>query len=232
MCSSYLEAQRRGEILRSQAEELSDLMQHEQQRRAEIELSRQEQLTRLDEQLTEARARENENFAERQADLQNALAERLQAIAKELADEDKINEQGARNILSTLANFFGVGGEIDRLMEDFQRRRTQRMTIDVQFDTTTRAQGLRQERGRGPLPTIPRFQRGGQMVARKPTLALFGEGGPELATFTPMNQTGGGAPKKLQIEFTGSAPPGIRSPERDQIAAVLMDALRDTGALS
>jgi hypothetical protein len=229
------EARRREEILASQAQELADLMIHEAERRADIEASRQEQIARLDEQLAEQRARENENYAERKADLEAALKERLAAIAKELADEEKVNEEGARRILTALNRYFGAGGEIDKLMDDFVSRRSQRMRVEISFEAST--QGAQEGLG-STLPggsgygRIPRFQHGGTLLARKPTLAMFGEAGPEVAQFTPLGQArGGGQPRRIQIEFSGSAPPGIRGTERDQIANVLLDALRDTGVM-
>lgn len=227
------EARRREEILAQQAQELQDLMVHEAERRAEIDASYQEQVARLNEQLAEARARENENYAERKADLDAALKERLQAIAKELADEEKVNEEGARRILRALNNYFGAGGEIDKLMDDFVRRRSQRMRVEISFEASTQGAqaGLGSTLPGGAYGRIPRFQHGGTLFARKPTLAMFGEAGPEVAQFTPLSRMGPGRPRRVQIEFSGSAPPGIRGPERDQIAAVLLEALRDTGAL-
>jgi hypothetical protein len=229
------EARRREEILASQAQELADLMIHEAERRADIEASRQEQIARLDEQLAEQRARENENYAERKADLEAALKERLAAIAKELADEEKVNEEGARRILTALNRYFGAGGEIDKLMDDFVSRRSQRMRVEISFEAST--QGAQEGLG-STLPggsgygRIPRFQHGGTLLARKPTLAMFGEAGPEVAQFTPLGQgRGGGQPRRIQIEFSGSAPPGIRGTERDQIANVLLSALHDTGVM-
>lgn len=230
------EARRREEILAQQAQELQDLMIHESERRAEIEASYQEQIARLNEQMAEARAREQENYAERKADLDAALKERLKAIAKELADEEKINEDGARKILGKLNQYFGVGGEIDQLMEEFVKRRRQRMKIEISFESSTQGE---QEGLGSTIPggegygRIPRYQHGGTLFARKPTLAMFGEAGPEVAQFTPLSQMGRGSgqPRRVQIEFSGSAPPGIRATERDQIATVLLDALRDTGVM-
>lgn len=68
------------------------------------------------------------------------------------------------------------------------------------------------------------------MIARKPTLALFGEKTPEFAQFTPLNKMGSSAPQQMQIEFSGSAPPGIRGGEIEQIAAIVNRAFREAGA--
>lgn len=206
------EARRRQEILDSQAQELQALMQHDAQRRAEIEASHAEQ-----------RQMELQNYAQRQAELQNGLTERLRAIARELADEEKLNAEGAQRILGVLARHFGAGGQIDQLMEDFRRRQAGRMTVDIQFEMT----GLIEDRLRDALNRIPRFQHGGTVPGPigRPQLAVV-EGGERI-----MPVGGGGAPRRVHIEFSGSAPPGIRQNERDQIAAVLLDALRETGVM-
>lgn len=225
------EALRRQEITTARAEELRDLANNEAERRAEIERSRAEQIRKLEENLAQARAKENQSFQERQAELDSALSERLQAIAKELSDEEGLNEESARRLLRILNEHFGAGGDVDKLMEDFATRRRQRMVIDIGFEESGQPQTMA---GIGGVTGRQRgFQRGGSMVARQPTTALFGEAGPELATFTPLRKMGGmeTPPQRLDIEFSGTAPPGIMSGERDQIAGVILSALRDTGQL-
>lgn len=228
------EARRRQEITTARAEELRDLAQNEDERRAEIERSHAEQIRKLEENLAQARAKESQSFQERQAELDSALSERLQAIAKELSDEEGLNEASARRLLRILNDHFGAGGDIDKLMDDFVARRRQRMVVDIAFEeagtptaSSLGARGRRPRAGGG-------FQRGGSMVARQPTTALFGEAGPELATFVPLRKMGGmeTPPQRLDIEFSGTAPPGIMSGERDQIAGILLNALRESGALS
>jgi hypothetical protein len=81
---------------------------------------------------------------------------------------------------------------------------------------------------------VQEFAEGGTLIANKPTLALFGEAGPEVVQFTPMSELsspGQSEPGRMIVELTGSAPPGIGSGERDAIAAVLLTALQDSGAL-
>ncbi len=228
------EARRRRDILEAQAQQLQDLITDERRSRQEIQDSHAEQLADLDESLARQRKRENDNYADRQSDLDDALKQRLEAIADELADEEDLNDEAARRILEVLDDTFGVGGEIDKLMEDFAARRRQRMIVEVTFEPIEprpATYGLPAVGG-GRLPPGVSFQHGGSMIARKPTVALFGEAGPELAQFLPLNQARGQgdmAPQRLEIEFSGSAPPGIRAAERDQIAGVLLNALKDTG---
>lgn len=229
------EARRRQEITAARAEELRELAQNEGERRAEIGRSHAEQIRKLEENLVQARAKEAQSFQERQAELDGALNERLQAIAKELADEEGLNEASAWRLLRILNEHFGAGGDIDKLMDDFIARRSQRMVIDIGFEEAGRptASSLG-ARGRRPRARGG-FQRGGSVVARQPTTALFGEAGPELATFIPLRKMGGmemeTPPQRLDVVFSGTAPPGIRSGERDQIAGVILSALRDTGQL-
>jgi hypothetical protein len=85
----------------------------------------------------------------------------------------------------------------------------------------------------GPAVVPLRFQHGGQLLAKPPgTLALFGEAQPEVAQFIPLAQmqrnVASQQTKRTEIDlnFRGSAPPGIRSGDRDQIARVIVDALR------
>jgi hypothetical protein len=39
---------------------------------------------------------------------------------------------------------------------------------------------------------------GGTIIARKPTVAVFGEAGPEMAQFTPLNRLGANAPAQIK----------------------------------
>jgi hypothetical protein len=47
-----------------------------------------------------------------------------------------------------------------------------------------------------------------------------------------LSNGGQSKPGRMIVELTGSAPPGIGAGERDQIAAVLLQALNDSGALN
>ena len=116
-----------------------------------------------------------------------------QKIKNESGD-DLVNQQGAKRILSALSRYFGRGGEIDKLMEDFQRRRAQRLTVELRFEGESSAAARAEAAQQRIRDMIPSFQHGGTMIARKPTLALFGEAGPEVAQFTPLGQAGGGVP--------------------------------------
>lgn len=243
---------RSAEIIAARERDLQNLIEAEAQKREEISRTLNEELVKIDEQevqkveretkaFEERVAREEEQFAKRQEELSSALKERLKAEAKALADQDEITEEGAKAILETLNKTFGIGGNIDKLMEDFANRRRQKFRITVEFEESvsegpsTSSPSLPSGPG-GPNP-IPSFQEGGTLVARKPTLAMFGEAGPEIASFMPLDQMQRSATvkqtKRLEVDlnFRGSAPPGIRGAERDQIANVIIQAFRQAGVM-
>lgn len=237
------EARRREELLAAQAQSLADINQFEEQKRAELEMRRIEEQDKLEQDLAEKLQRENDNFIARQAALDEALQKQLESIARNLADQKEVTEEGAREILETFDKFFGIGGDIDQLMEDFARKRKIRADITVAFSgpqappPPTPQEAIASGGsfgGRRRLGGVQEFAAGGTLIAQKPTLALFGEAGPEVVQFTPMSDLstpGGQEPGRMVIEMTGSAPPGIGAGERDQIAAVLLTALEESGAL-
>lgn len=223
------EIDRAAEIMAAQQQQLADLRIHEQERRTEINNSLQEQLQAINEAAAKAQVEEIQSYIQRQQELNQALADRLAQVAKELADEDEITRAGAQSILETLNEFYGAGGEIDKLMDDYDKRQRNRAQAREGFKGVE-AKNVTIEQINKVIGSIPSFATGGSMVARKPTLAMFGEAGPEMAQFTPLNQAGGGdRPQQMQIEFSGSAPPGIRAGDREQIAGIVVQALREAG---
>jgi len=232
------EAEKSAEILRNQEEELMSLRDQEAKKRQELDASFQEQMAKLNEESIAKVDAEAAEFEKRKAQLEGAMAERLAAIAKGLADEEELNREGAKNILTALNETFGIGGDIDKLLKDFESRRKRKMTVEVGFERvqTEREREDRDEAagGRfGPLRGLA-FAKGGRIIAREPTVALFAEAGPEMAEFTPLNQmqqSAGAVSGRMQVDlnFSGSAPPGVGTTERDSIARVVIDALEQAG---
>lgn len=254
------EAEKRDQIQESYQEQTTTANEAYQEQKAQAEAAYQEQTARAEaayqEQAERAQAhrdeelaKEEENYQKEKEQLENQIADRLETIAKGLADQDDITDEEAAAILATLANYFGVGGEIDKLMEEFANRRRAKIQIQVAYE----AGGKVTPPGAPPPPVAPPaysdvtagggglpsmfdkpvpFQHGGAMIARRPTLAMFGET-PELAQFTPLSQMNNNVDMErtinLKVELSGSAPPGIRSADRDAIASVLVNALRESG---
>lgn len=229
--------ERRAEIQADQQEQLGELKQYESERRAEIDARYQEDLTKLDEKHAAELGKEIASYSARQAELDSAMAKRLESIATSLATEEKINEESAVRILETLAKYFGEEGEIDKLMSAYQERATKVMKIKVNFDGGEgKGDAGGPTAGGGDKGLVPQrsFAAGGSMLATRPTLVQFGEV-PELAQFTPLSQLSGSADinrsLRVSLEISGSAPPGIRAGDKDQIAGVVVQALRDAGMM-
>lgn len=251
------ESRRAEEIMKAQEEELQNLVEAEAEKRAEIEKSYSEQLQKADEAYAEAavkaqaayqkeateaqirreeaKAKEEENYQEEKAQIDEQIAERLEQIAKGLADQDDITDEEAKNILETFAKYFGADGEIEKLMADFANRRRAKLEIQVAYQAEGTTVNYNPGGGSGPnynpySANVPSFAGGGSMFANRPTLVQFGEV-PEMATFTPLSKVGGRGPQRVEVDLkmSGSAPPGIRSSDRDAIASVLLNALQEAG---
>lgn len=226
------EQMRAQEIIDSRTKALADVEQRVQESRAR-------DLQNLDEKLAAEREKENTRFMERQTELENALNLRLETLAKELSDMEDLESESAQRILETLNEYFGAGGNIDQLMNDFETRRKKTLTLQIGFEADTNSStpaaaqaALAQGRAFRGGSRVPSFATGGTLLATSPTLAQFGEV-PELVQFTPLSKMGsmggGGQSMDINLKLSGSAPPGIRSGDRDAIAGVLVNALREAG---
>lgn len=216
-------------------EELAKIEQYAIEREAQLRAENAKELAALDEKLAEQRTKENESYAQRQQALQVAMQKRLQTVAMGLSDEQRLNAEGARRILETLNKTFGIGGDIDRMMDQFARRRRQKIIVETRVERAALGEGP--DSSLWQPTTIPSWKRasmqhGGSMYASSPTMVMFGEAGPERAVFTPLGRDGG-TPGKQQIDLriSGSAPPGIGPNEVDRIAGVLLGAIKETGAM-
>jgi hypothetical protein len=250
------EAAKREAIQQELAQELQQITENEAQKAAELQIRRDEQL-----------AQAEQNFANQQQQIEQALARQLETIARNMADQAEISEEGAREVLNTFNEVFGIDGDIDKMMEDFVKRRELKASITLDFEARRDAAAestpssspslsqfasISQEAAAGAakgealgailgtsggsFSGIRPFAAGGELLATKPTLALFGEREPERVQFTPIsnisNATGGdGGTQRLEIEFGGSAPPGIGTAEVDRVAGILLMALRQSGVL-
>lgn len=241
------------EIEKALQEELAQNIANEEEKRAALQASYDEQIIQLNEAEQAKKDAEQAKYDERKDALETAMAERLEAIAKALAEEDTINEEGAQKILETLAKFFGEEGEIEKLMAAYRDRLNTQMDIEVSFGSgeTTTNSGTRSSRGslnrsNTAGGTGPSFGDGGSMIADKPSVALFGEKGKELAIFIPMSQLsgasidqakqdnlasslGGSSQIDVNLRISGSAPPGVGKGEVDQIAGILVNAFNEAG---
>lgn len=209
----------RQEAEQDQQERLAELDAEAEERRTKIEEQTQkerdqarekweERKAQIDEIEQERIAKENENYELALQAQQEADDKRLQQIMESMAKDEEMTEEGARQILETLNETFGIGGDIDALMEDFIDRRSQKMKFTVEIEKRYKTTGNSSEGdggtdrvyetsaqayeaiyggGRGRTATPGReFATGGLMLATQPTLVSVAESGPEIFSAAPV----------------------------------------------
>lgn len=223
------EASRIREIQDGLAKELVLLEENTREREAELRQRNAEEMEQLRLKLEEETARENSAYQQRLLALDEAMRKRLEKTALALADERSLNEDHARRLLEAMNRVFGVGGDVDKLMEQFAARRKQRLIVEMGIEQAMNPQSQY-------IPGTPdyRMQHGGTILANRPTTVLFGEAGPEVASFTPLGRTvasGADNRQAVDLRISGSAPPGVGTEEVDAISRILLDALQRAGVL-
>lgn len=190
---------------------------------------------------------ENEGYQKRRDALNEALQKRLADIGEKFAKERKLTKDEARQVLTILNDTFGLGGDIDKIMDDFVKRTSAMASMEIDIKRQFSGTGYM---GKGEQAASQRYSglaeyynklkggqiklaTGGLLLARRPTALMVGEGGePEVVSVSPISalkNMGGRGDNKITIDFTGSAPPGITEEDRDRIADVITSALLETG---
>jgi len=176
----------RESIMRDQERQLEDLAIYHERRRDEIDEDFRERLEDAKRQHLAERIEAQLDYDRKRIQLRNAHNQRLADIAAALTAEEGITRQGAQAIFLALDQVFGLGGQIDQMMSAFEQRMSRRIEIEVavrRAAQSTSGDGVRSRPDLRP----EQMQTGGAVIARRPTLIEFGEAGPEIATFAPMN---------------------------------------------
>jgi hypothetical protein len=183
-----------------QEKRLKDLEENERERREEIEESLQKQLRQIDEQQREQRQMLQESYneqlrqlqrdLERQRqelrynyllqmnDLNNHFGQRMAALGRAFAQERSNVQAHAREIFALLTQYWGVGGQLEGILNAFRERIKTIMDITITYKNPPAVGG----------GGTPKKQRGGTMIADTATTVTFGEAGAEIATFTPLER--------------------------------------------
>lgn len=243
------EAEKRAEITASQQKQLEELEENEAEKRQELRESMDEQIAESNAKYAEQIAAENEKYAERQAALDEALQKRLEQVAQELADEKEINEEGAQAILETLNEYFGVGGEIDEMMEDFKNRRKEKVTISMEFEDNLTGEdegGRPGGRGRGGVGGgslggrgLRQFAEGGIVPGLKgEAQMIIAHGGELIVPYDEVTRNLGAMRDSMSLNFNGQQELAVTvnvkgdkmgRPESDALAGVLVKAFNEAG---
>lgn len=167
------EARKRQEIRKSLNQQLADL-QRDFYRRSQ-DRYRQYLQEREDLLLKNERERQDlvTEYARRESDLKRHLANRLLLLAKSFAQEYKITRDFIAAIAPTLSQLTSLYAGVLHagLLSGYKPEPTP-LTKTVSI---------------GGFKKLG-FAEGGAAIARQPTTAMFGEAGPELATFIPLDK--------------------------------------------
>jgi hypothetical protein len=155
---------------------------------------------------------ENQRFQQRLADIKEETKLRIEELTRRFEDEASITEEGAKIIRDILQEYFGVGGEIDKIYNHLIAKTASTLSAV----TTMISMMAQQLQAVGGTPVAEQadfikadaemawrdwmrkkamgkgsgFAEGGTLLAMKPTTVLFGEKEPEIATFSPIGRIG------------------------------------------
>lgn len=128
-------------------------------------------------------------------DLDLHLKDRIQKLVDALINENNITAEGLNNILGTISSYLGPGGAATKVYDFFvqyaQAAIAAAMGAMAMLSTINMMPGSywyseHTNPPANPFKT-PNKAKGGIEYADKPTTALFGEAGPELALFMPLS---------------------------------------------
>lgn len=131
-------------------------------------------------------------------ELRRDLDRRLTVLSKAMYDQYKLQGARLKNFFDQLKAYIGNNGALTQLWKNYATwLQTLPLIPNVSIPNITGAPAPNAR----PITPIPSFATGGSMIANKPTIAMFGERGAELATFTPLNGGGNGSNGKVAIEL-------------------------------
>jgi len=130
--------------------------------------------------------------------------ERNQEILRKFQDQYDITVEMAAAIRDALMREFGPGGNVDAIYSyliSLMQAAVQAAQIGAGIARSIPAPSFGRTESQ---QTVYPFAEGGTLVAKRPTLAMFGEAGPEVAKFAPLNRPG----TNVNKVFGGSLPGG------------------------
>jgi len=187
----YLEHQQRIEEINLQAKREAAQEQIEYERKQAAE----------DERYTDAQNKRSDRLNEQLNDINAAAADRIAAIIIGLQEEYNLTEDQLKLVLSLWEDYHGPDGRINQAVNDGVTAAINRMNQLAAYALQLRALLATAFPSTNPNDMNPLRKdwqsdfenagpqaKGGTIIAREPTVALFGEAGPEMATFTPLNK--------------------------------------------
>jgi hypothetical protein len=176
------EARKRAEIRKALAQRLADL--EVERLRAKADRAKQYAEELEDIYLKNERERQDAqlNYDRQLEDLHRHYQNRLKLIGQGIMAEYNLTFEGAVAIYEMLAQFYeNIGGLAEGMVSGVLSAVDQAYSA---INNATIPSQLHEQGQGGPGG----YAEGGGMIARKPTTAMFGEAGAEMATFIPLDK--------------------------------------------
>jgi len=116
---------------------------------------------------------------EEMAELDRQLKDKLNALAAEFAEEYELTAEWLTALSKLVMSQYGAGSALANLISQFL----------LAYELALRVASVSYSYGRKPgskVGGVQEYAEGGILLATKPTVAVFGEAGPELVHFTPL----------------------------------------------
>ena len=196
---------------------LEELADEHQKRLAEIEAQRQRELEEaqaafdqeIEQQRIETQKKADDRAEEYRKDLEDLdkwLKDRLDKLTETFANTQGVTQAMANSLTTIFTQVFGKGGTTETQMNYFNSMLTasvvkaktdmDQLQAYVNQINALSASILAPTQSAAPPSGVPFKAAGGIGIASTPTFAAYGEAGPELAMFTPLNRLGD-IPKQL-----------------------------------
>jgi hypothetical protein len=189
-------AERRALVVRLKQLEINRVREHKANQRA---LDRK--LEQIDINNQRQREKIEEDHKRKMEDIARHHSERMTKIGEDLGAELDLNQEAIRLLTKAWRDYYGWLGDMVEFGQGLTNAVLDGLRIIQQAASDTGGFFGGGSSTNPELSVAGRFaggfQHGGSVVASRPTMALFGEGGPERATFTPL---GGGGGERIGID--------------------------------
>ena len=217
------EAIKRAELRRTLELRLADIERNRMLDRAAARRNYQRELEEIFE--NEKRRREAIQLAyeRRLRDLEVQHQRRLEAIGRALGKEIGMNSDAAQAVIDIWSQAFNGLAQIWGAMQGLRQG-----MAEAGASAATSANQLRTNPElMSHLRFVGGYAEGGSVVASSPSMALFGERGPERATFTPL-RGGGGEQERVGIDLNIRTDEGFIVEVADQVMGEVADVMVNT----
>lgn len=169
-----------------------ELRQIEEQRAERLRLLAQQyadELAQIQADAAQKRLEALKNYEIAKDDAQQASDERIKQQVLDFQRQYGLTQKQAQALVNLLARYFGTGGPVAKIYQNLVQYIMSLVGIaQAGLQSLNGMNTTIPGYGTPPTPLTQQYAKGGTMIATKPTRAIFGEAGAEVATFTPISQ--------------------------------------------